>query len=134
MDSSTRMMMIGLLALAPMLASARSEYAQCLAEQNQQRALGSFGGFRSAIRVPSVSYPRYYSSLDYGNSFSGLSMNSYPIRFASMSGGYADVLAAMVRICRQYKEKPEPPKFRVFGVKSPALNRAGNRPRDGGSQ
>ncbi|MDQ2641286.1 MAG: hypothetical protein M3Y79_12020 [Pseudomonadota bacterium] len=132
MNSSTRMMMIGLLALTPVLASARSEYAQCLAEQNQQRALRSFDGFRPAGRSARPTYPRYYSSLDYGYGFSGTYAYSYPTRF--ISDGYADVLTVMVRACRQYKEKPEPPKFRVFGVKSPALDRAGNRPQDGDSQ
>jgi hypothetical protein len=128
------MMMIGLLALAPVLASARSEYAQCLAEQNQQRALRSFDGFRPAARAARLAYPRYYSSLDYGNGFGGIYTYGYPTRFAFMSDGYADMLAVMVRACRQYKEKPEPPKFRVFGVKSPALDHAGNRPQDGDSQ
>lgn len=127
MNASPRMMMIGLLAVAPVMAMARSEYAQCLAEQNQQRAARGFGGVRPAVRVAMA--PRYYSALDYGNAYG--SYANYPIRFAFMSDGYADVLAVMVRACRQYKEKPEPPKYRVVGVKAPAFNRAGNRAEDG---
>lgn len=131
MNASTRMMMIGLLALAPVLASASSEYAQCLAEQNEQRALRGFGSSRPATRLTVV--PRYYTSLDYGNYLYG-SAYGYQTRAIFVSDGYADVLAAMVRVCRQFKEKSTPPKFRVVGVKSPSFNRAGNRPQDGSAE
>lgn len=125
MNASTRMILVGVLAVVPVLASARSEYAECLAGQNQQRALRGFSGARPAIKVT-----RYYSSLDYGSPYAGFSTSSYPLRYSLMFDGYADMLAGMVRVCRQFKDKPEPPKFRVVGVKAPALNRAGNRQQD----
>ncbi len=125
MNASTRMMMIGVLAVVPALATASSEYAECLAEQNQLRSLMGSGGFRPT-RGGSVPYLRYSIYDGY------VGLLSYP-RY-STSDAYADQLAVMVRACRQYKEKRGAARFRVVGMKSPAFDRAGNRAQDGDAE
>ncbi len=125
MSASTRMMVvIGVLSLAPGLAPAKSEYAECLAEQHRQRAQWASGPMMPMTRPRVVSFRRYSDSYRFATSAYYLQPGMH---VGAMFDGSADRLAAMVRVCRQFKKKPEPPGYRIVGIKSPSLSHSGKR-------
>jgi hypothetical protein len=136
-------LVLGLLVLVPIAASAESEYAACMRlEQRMGGAGGAFLPLRNDgnYRAP-VAYGGYGGSFPFGGVHPDAQYYSYGVSYA---GVYSTVVGryfgsgasrwsfaqnervlSMARSCR-HLIKLKPPAYRVVGVKSPANRTATN--------